>query len=71
MVKVYKIFGGNKGRTQLISVPKGYAGYTIGTLIQFEMVAGRLTLNIYTKPAEASKQVEEAKPQPVETTPQA
>ena len=69
MVKVYKIFGGNKGRTQLISVPKGYAGYVIGTQIQFEMVAGRLTLNIYTKPVEASKQVEEAKPAPVQETP--
>ena len=44
MVKIYTIFKGNKSGTQLIVVPKGYAGYAIGGKFVWNLVNGKLEL---------------------------
>ena len=46
MSKIYTIYAANKAGTSVVVVPKGFEGYTIGTKIVWELVNGKLVMEL-------------------------
>ena len=58
MKKIYTIYAANKAGTQVVVVPKGFEGYITGAKVTWELVNGRLMLELCPlKPSEPPKEV--------------
>jgi len=44
--KIYTIYAANKAGTQVVVIPKGFEGYSIGAKVTWELVNGRLVLEL-------------------------
>lgn len=65
MVKIYTIYAANKAGTQVVIVPKGFEGYTIGAKVVWEIVNGRLVLEFARMPLKPLEVQLKAEPSPI------